>query len=84
MKFYITKHAIAKGIVEIDGDAVSGLQVKNGELSYHDKDRWVVTYSKEEWYTERSLAVLDAERRRDKRIESLRRQLLKLERMKFE
>jgi len=84
MKFYITKHAVAKGIVELDSSEIGAFRTEGGKLTYYDEGQWPVSYAAGEWYTERSLAVLDAERRRDKKIESLRKQLDKLEKMKFE
>lgn len=84
MKFYITKYAVAKGIIELDSSEMSTIRTENGRLTYYDKEQWPVSYAAGEWYTERSFAVSDAERRRDRKIESLKKQLEKLEKMRFE
>lgn len=84
MKFYITKYALTKGIVEVDSDNVRDLKVKEARLYFFDGQSWLHSYSPGEWYADKSDAIVDAEYRKKKRIASLQKQIAKLESMKFE
>lgn len=78
-KIFVFKYALTKGIIEVDAEIKQGIyseftKVKNqGNLIYLDKD---YVHTKEE-------ALKKAEDMRLKKIESLKKQIVKLEKMKF-
>ena len=78
-KIFVFKYASTKGIIEVDAEIKQGIygeftKVKNqGNLIYLDKD---YVHTKEE-------ALKKAEDMRLKKIESLKKQIVKLEKMKF-
>ena len=86
MKVWITKYALSKGIIETDvyeeclGTDPSGnmISVKlNGYVSYfHGKGN--------DWHTTKESAIQKAEEMRKKKMDSLKKQIEKLEKMKFE
>lgn len=85
MKVWITKYALTKGIfeAEISDDCIdidrSGnmIQVKDGRFAvyYHGKGK--------EWNKNKESAIKMADEMRKKKIESLKKQIKKLENMKF-
>ena len=77
MTFYITKYALAQGIVEINTDDLGSYKIDNGHLWITSKKNFPVDY------TDKSFAIEDAERRRVKKIESLKKQIEKLEKIEF-
>lgn len=83
MKFYITKYALTQGIIEVDRGSVREVEIKDGRLLFWDKKSWMQVYSAGEWYTEKRMAVADAEHRKQKKIASLKKQISKLEAMQF-
>ena len=83
MTFYITKYALAQGIVEINTDDLGSYKIDNGHLQITSKKNFPVDYCAGEWYTDKSFAIEDAERRRVKKIESLKKQIEKLEKIEF-
>lgn len=85
-KVYITKYVLTKGILEIDAKV---------EPSYYDQnivyarvcDRYLGTESfrvGSEVFLTKEEALKDAEKRRIKKIDSLKKQIKKLENIKFE
>lgn len=80
MKVYITKYALSQGIFEVDGE-VSELFPDTfdarGYLGYFHGDG-------KEWHRTRESAIKRAEEMRKKKIASLKKQIEKLEKMKFE
>lgn len=85
-KVYITKDALTKGILEIDAKV---------EPSYYDQnivyarvyDRYLGTEFfrvGSEVFLTKEEALKDAEKRRIKKIDSLKKQIKKLENIKFE
>lgn len=79
MKVFITKYALTKGIEEI-------------EVSHSERYPHMVTdeapglfrsFFKGEWFHTREEAVADAEKRRLRKIESLKKQISNLESIKF-
>ena len=76
-KIFVFKYALTKGIIEVDAEIKQGIygeftKVKNqGNLIYLDKD---YVHTKEE-------ALKKAEDMRLKKIESLKKQIVKLERI---
>lgn len=84
MIFYITKYATTRGIIEIDTDKLRDYKVNDGTRLYaHYRDGNISILNGGEWYTSKSMAVADAEQRRMKKIESLKKQIEKLEKIEF-
>ena len=76
MKVYITKYALTRGILETDGATVEGIpSMAETNFGYFHGDDWHET--KEE-------AIKRAEEMRTKKIASLRKQIEKLEALKFD
>lgn len=85
MKVWVTKYALSQGIfeAEVNDDCIdidrSGnmIQVKEGRFTvyYHGEGR--------EWHKEKESAIKRADEMRKKKIESLKKQIEKLENMKF-
>lgn len=84
MIFYITKYATTRGIIEIDTDKLRDYKVTDGTRLYaHYRDGNISILNGGEQYTSKSMAVADAEQRRMKKIESLKKQIEKLEKIEF-
>lgn len=84
MIFYITKYATTRGIIEDDTDKLMDYKVTDGTMLYiHYRDGTILFLNGGEWYTSKSMAVADAEQRRMKKIESLKKQIEKLEKIEF-
>ena len=84
MIFYITKYATTRGIIEADTDKLMDYKVTDGTRLYvHYRDGTILFLNGGEWYTSKSMAVADAEQRRMKKIESLKKQIEKLEKIEF-
>lgn len=84
MIFYITKYATTRGIIETDTDKLMDYKVTDGTMLYaHYRDGTILFLNGGEWYTSKSMAVVDAEQRRMKKIESLKKQIEKLEKIEF-
>lgn len=81
MPYFITKYCLTRGIFEIEGNIVDHhkrilnqtVDGKGINSYYHARDWW---NSKEE-------AVMQARRMRDKKVESLERQIEKLKEIEF-
>ncbi len=78
MKVYITKYALTKGIIETE-DAeicynISENMIRSKKYGYFHKNDWQAT---------KEGAVLRVEVMRIKKIESLKKQIEKLDKMKF-
>lgn len=83
MIFYITKYALTQGIIEIDTDTLDSYRIDGGYLTTFDENFAPATFRTGEWYSTKSFALSDAEHRRIKKIESLKKQIEKLEKIKF-
>lgn len=81
MKVWITKYALTKGIIEADGELTSSdsVSILNRGLSL--PTHW---FYKGDWHSNMQSAIMRAEEMRQKKIESLKKQIKKLERMRFE
>lgn len=77
MKIWNTKYALTQGILEQDGEEVGSSMVMVGPLYY-------LHYEGRDWHRTREAAVARAEEMRAKKIASLKKQLKKLEGMKFQ
>ena len=80
MKVWITKYALTKGIIETEGevsDDFPDILDAKGIVNYlHGEGK--------EWHMTKESAVQKAEEMRQKKIASLKKQIDKLERMRFE
>lgn len=83
MIFYITKYSLTQGIVEMDTDDFKEYKIDDGHLWLTSKKGYPVDYRVGEWYTDKSFAIGDAAYRRAKKIESLKKQIEKLEKIEF-
>lgn len=81
MKVYITKYVLTKGIVEKEAEDYG-----DGTIKVNESDWWLKYFCGEgkEWHRTRESAVKCAEKMRKKKISSLKNQIEKLEKMKFE
>ena len=87
MKVWITKYALTSGIEEIDSDKVSRLSIDDcGYLTFvRSKVGYCMEgYTKNDYKLDKDSAVAKAEEMRQKKIESLKKQIEKLERMRFD
>ena len=85
MIYYITKYATTRGIIEADTDLLKNHQVSYGsDLFISYRDGTMLCLSGGEWYTDKKMALADAEARRQRKIASLKRQIERLEAMKFD
>lgn len=86
MKVWITKYALTRGIEEITSEDVSRMFIKkNGDLvMYGESGMFPVSYSSDNYFLDKESAVKKAEEMRQKKIESLKNQIKKLEEMRFE
>lgn len=81
MKVWITKYALTKGIIEADGELISSdsVSILNRGLSL--PTHW---FYKGDWYSDKQSAIKKAEEMRQKKIANLKKQIEKLEGMRFE
>lgn len=85
MIFYITKYALTRGIIEADTDLLKDYKISDGSrlsLSYRDGTMFFLNGG--EWYTDKKMALADAEARRQKKIIALKGQIERLEAIKFD
>lgn len=84
MKVYITKYALTQGIYEVEAEDCGNNMIKvpvksrgfNSFDYYHGEGR--------EWHRTREAAIERAREMRDKKMDSLEKQMKKLTRMRFE
>lgn len=79
MKAYITKYALSEGILEREGK----VDVRTPTMFCAD-GAWNNYFHNKDWHLTRELAIQRAEAMRKAKIASLKKQLAKLEGMKFE
>ena len=86
MKVWITKYALTRGIEEITSDDVSRIFIeKNGDLVMYGKSgMFPVRYGTDNYSLDKQSAIKKAEEMRKKKIAGLKKQIEKLERMRFE
>ena len=88
MKVWITKCALTQGIEEIDSNQVKEFEMQDtGYLCFRRSGKYSYTveiYSQKDWYKTKESAIQKAEEMRQKKIASLKKQIEKLERMRFE
>lgn len=77
MKIWNSKYALTKGVIEQDGEDVGDSLVKVGLLQYlHGEGK--------EWHRTKESAVQRAEVMRKEKIASVRKQLARLEALRFD
>ena len=81
MKVWITKYALTKGIIEADGELTSSESVSILNRGLSLPTHWLY---KGDWHSDKQSAIKKAEEMCQKKIESLKRQIKKLEEMRFE
>lgn len=86
MKVWITKYALTSGIEEIDSKNVKSFSINGTYLHFRrtGNNYCLEVYSKNEWCNRKESAIAKAEEMRKKKIASLKKQIEKLEKMKFE
>lgn len=84
MKVYITKYALTQGIIEIDIEKIRNFSIIEDKDMLCFNDGHPVYFHKGEWCRSKEEAIQDAEKKREKKVASLRKQLEKLENLKFE
>lgn len=80
MKVWITKYALTDGIIEADAEPC-GLDVISASW---DNGERCNNFKGEEWWRSKKIAIEVAEEMRQKKIESLKKQIKKLEGMRFD
>lgn len=78
MKVYVTKYALTQGIWAVEAERVSG------KTQHIRTTGYPTFYYEGEWALNREFALKQAEEMRRKKIESLRKQITKLENLKIE
>lgn len=80
MKVWITKYALTRGIIEDEGEPC-GLEWVSAswDNGYRCND-----FEQGEWFDTKERAIQKAEEMRQKKIASLKKQIEKLDRMRFE
>lgn len=77
MKIWNSKYALTEGLIEQDGEEVGDSMVKVGSLQYlHGEGK--------EWHRTRESAAARAELMRKAKIASMRKQLARLEALRFD
>lgn len=88
MKIWITKYALTQGIEEIDLNQVKEFEMTDtGYLCFRRNGKYSFAteiYSQKEWYRTKKSAIKEAKEMRQKKIESLKKQIKKLGKMRFE
>ena len=80
MKVWITKYALTDGIIEADAE-LCGLDIISASW---DNGTRCNNFKGEEWWSTKKNAIEKAEEMRQKKITSLKKQIEKLEGMRFE
>ncbi|MFP1879762.1 hypothetical protein [Lonsdalea quercina] len=78
--FYVTKYALTRGPFVASGEVAGRYAFFRGDAKYYPFPQ---TFSSREFYLSKADAITDCERRRDEKIESLKKQIAKLEKMRF-
>ncbi len=85
MKFYVTRYALTVGIKEVEAEEDPALTDYPNMLSVKSKNGYYgENYHGKDWHRTREEALKNAETKRLKKIDSLKKSLKKLETMKFE
>ena len=79
MKVWITKYALTKGIIEAEGEVVRD----HPNIFYANEIVNGLFGEGKEWHRTKESAIQKAEEMRQKKIASLKKQIKKLEEMRF-
>lgn len=75
---WITRYALTRGILKVEAMPLDVDTVRwNGEI--HNRARW----TNEQWHGSEAHAIIYAEHMRDRKIESLKKQIAKLEKLQI-
>jgi hypothetical protein len=77
MKVWVTRYALTKGILEVESSVEDGRMVRT-------TDSWAAYCHKPDWHMTKAEAVERAEEMRKRKPEALRKQVVKLEGMRFD
>lgn len=82
MKVCITKYALTQGIFEIEAERCTDI---DNDMIEQTNTRWQTYYHGEgkDWHLTKESAIKKAEEMREKKIKTLKKQLDKLEHLKF-
>ena len=80
MKVWITKYALTDGIIEVDAE-LCGLDMISASW---DNGTRCNNFEGQEWWNTKKYAIKHAEEMRQKKIASLKKQIEKLEGVRFE
>ncbi len=78
MRAWVTKYALTAGILEVDAERCTDRMI-----SVDAPGNYTSCYHGDDWHDTREAAVARAEEMRKKKIASLKKQLAKLEALKF-
>lgn len=81
MKVWITKYALTKGIFETDVEVCREI---NPDMVKQTGIQWPQYFHKPHWHESWGDAAAQAERMRQAKLKSLKKQIAKLEAMRFE
>lgn len=83
---YVTKYALTAGICEMDAEIKPcewSTKKKFSAYGQLSTNVYKTSYYNDDFYLTREEAIVDAESRRQRRITQLKKQLTKLEKLKF-
>jgi len=83
MKFWISKYALTQGIYEVEAEKTTNHLGEVETMIMHKVDGMLVMYHGKEWHVTKEEAMRKAEEMRLKKIESLKKSIIKLEKLKF-
>lgn len=78
-KIFVFKYALTKGIIEVDAEIKQGTHEKYAK----SKNQMNIMWPNRDYVHTKEEALKKAEDMRFKKIESLKKQIVKLEKMKF-
>lgn len=81
MKVYITKYALTTGIIEREVEVANHCSTM---VSFKNEHNYFESYHKPDWFETKVEAITRAELMKTKKIESLKKQIKKLEKLQFE
>lgn len=84
MKVWITKYALTQGILEFDGAEVSDHCITMVTVPFPGGLNNQANFHGCEWHMRKCNAIITANKMRETKIRSLKKQLAKLDRLRFE
>ena len=80
MKVFITKYALTKGVMEVDNVELSS---SSSNMIHYKVSGYSMHFHKPYWYENKEEALKHAEKLKQRKIDSLKKQILKLEKTVF-